>query len=208
MILYFDVAGVVDKCISRFDGCPFSAHGASMPRHRHRAQQHNSQLYTPEQRRRRDASPWTLVQGILAPLQFAVFLISLALVLRFMMTGAGYEAATVSILIKTLVLYTIMVTGAIWERDVYGQYLFAPAFFWEDAVSMIVIGLHSFYLYALLTQSLGAHDLMMVALAAYAAYAINAAQFLMKLRAARKEKEGNGQHGSNHSVVGTHSPAE
>ena len=50
-------------------------------------------LYTAEERRRRDASPWTLVQGILAPLQFLVFLVSLALVLRYLQTGHGESAA-------------------------------------------------------------------------------------------------------------------
>ncbi len=39
---------------------------------------------------RRDASIWTLVQGILAPIQFLVFLISVGLVLHYMMTGDGY----------------------------------------------------------------------------------------------------------------------
>ena len=33
-------------------------------------------LYTPEQRRRRDATRWTWVQGLLAPLQFVVFAVS------------------------------------------------------------------------------------------------------------------------------------
>ena len=105
-------------------------------------------LYTPEQRRRRDASAWTLVQGILAPLQFLVFLVSLAMVLRYLLTGAGLEAATASVIIKTVVLYTIMVTGAIWEKVVFGKYLFADAFFWEDMVSMLVIALHTAYLAA------------------------------------------------------------
>ena len=36
---------------------------------------------------------WTLVQGILAPVQFLVFLVSLALVLRYLATGEGYAAA-------------------------------------------------------------------------------------------------------------------
>jgi 2-vinyl bacteriochlorophyllide hydratase len=107
-------------------------------------------LYSPEERHRRDASPWTLVQGVLAPLQFVVFLVSLALVLRYLATGEGLYAATVSIVIKTLVLYTIMVTGAIWEKVVFGRYLFAPAFFWEDVVSMGVIALHTAYLAALI----------------------------------------------------------
>jgi 3-vinyl bacteriochlorophyllide hydratase len=60
---------------------------------------------------------WTLVQGILAPLQFLVFLVSLGLVVRYLWTGAGYEAATVSIVVKTgFVLYVIMITGAIWGK--------------------------------------------------------------------------------------------
>lgn len=147
-------------------------------------------LYTPEQRRRRDQSRWTLVQGVLAPLQFVVFLVSLGLVLRYLATGLGYEAATLSIVAKTLVLYTIMVTGALWERDVFGQYLFAPAFFWEDAVSFVVIALHTVYLGAILTGAMSPRGQMLLALAAYAIYLVNAAQFLLKLRAARLQSQG------------------
>ncbi len=142
-------------------------------------------LYTDAQRARRDSSRWTLVQGILAPLQFAVFVISLLLVLRYLWTGAGYDAATWSILIKTGVLYLIMVTGAIWEKIVFGQYLFAPAFFWEDVFSFAVIGLHTAYVWALFSNTLEPQPLMFLALFAYAAYVINAGQFLLKLRAAR-----------------------
>ncbi len=142
-------------------------------------------LYTPAERRRRDASIWTLVQGVLAPLQFVVFLISLSLVLRYLVTAEGYGLATLSVVAKTLVLYLIMVTGAIWEKAVFGRWLFAPAFFWEDAVSMVVIALHTAYLVALATRGLGSQALMLLALAAYATYAINAAQFVLKLRAAR-----------------------
>lgn len=142
-------------------------------------------LYTPEERQRRDASIWTIVQGVLAPLQFLVFLISLVLVLRYLGTGVGETAATISVVIKTLLLYAIMVTGCIWEREVFGRYLFAPAFFWEDVVSMLVLALHTAYLYAVITGSLDVRGQMLLALVAYAAYAINAAQFLLKLRAAR-----------------------
>ena len=146
-------------------------------------------LYTPEQRVRRDASTWTTVQGILAPLQFAVFLISLCLVIRYMMTGAGYEIATVSIIAKTFLLYLIMVTGAIWEKVVFGQWLFAPAFFWEDVFSFVVIALHTLYLYGLLTGSISPDALIVIVLAAYATYVVNAGQFLWKLRAARLQSE-------------------
>jgi 3-vinyl bacteriochlorophyllide hydratase len=144
-------------------------------------------LYTAEQRKKRDQTGWTLVQGILAPVQFVIFLVSLVLVFRYLKTGLGYEAATWSIIAKTMALYLIMVTGALWEKAVFGRYLFASAFFWEDAVSFIVIALHTAYLYALLTDALTPIQLMILALVAYFTYVINAGQFLLKLRAARLE---------------------
>jgi len=142
-------------------------------------------LYSPDERKRRDETIWTLVQGVLAPFQFVVFLASLYLVIRYLLTGSGYELATLSIILKTAVLLTIMVTGAIWEKVVFGQYLLAPAFFWEDVVSFLVIALHLAYVAALLTNTLSEQALMVLALIAYAAYLINATQFILKLRSAR-----------------------
>ena len=142
-------------------------------------------LYTAEQKRVRDETVWTLVQGILAPVQFLVFLVSLALVLRYLATGEGQSAATISIVIKTLTLYTIMITGAIWEKVVFGQYLFHESFFWEDVFSMLVIVLHSLYLFGLFTGIADDGVLFATALAGYLAYVINAAQFIWKLRQAR-----------------------
>ncbi len=147
-------------------------------------------LYTDAQRKRRDSSPWTLVQGILAPLQFLVFLVSLGLVLRTLITGEGAGMANASVILKTMLLYTIMVTGSLWEKDVFGKYLFAPAFFWEDVVSFGVIALHTAYLVCLLQGWLSENGLMWLALVAYAAYVTNATQFLLKLRAARLQQAG------------------
>ena len=142
-------------------------------------------LYTPEQRARRDSTRWTLVQAILAPLQLLACLVSAALIWRFLATGEGAQAATISVLVKCSLLFAIMVTGAIWEKVVFGQYLFAPAFLWEDVVSMGVIALHAFYLWAWLTGWGDDRARAHIALVAYAAYGINAAQFLLKLRRAR-----------------------
>lgn len=147
-------------------------------------------LYTVEERKRRDATGWTLVQGILAPIQFLVFLVSLALVIRTLETGEGLAIANASIVLKTLLLYTIMVTGSLWEKAVYGRYLFAPAFYWEDMVSMLVLALHTAYLVALIGDLLSANSLMLLALAAYASYVVNATQFILKLRAARRSGDG------------------
>lgn len=135
---------------------------------------------------RRDASRWTLVQGILAPLQFLVFLVSLLLVWRFLASGEGALLATLSVVLKTLLLYAIMITGSLWERDVFGKFLFAPAFFWEDVVSMLVIALHTAYLVAVLFNLLPLYEQMILALIAYGSYVVNAAQFLIKFKMARR----------------------
>jgi 3-vinyl bacteriochlorophyllide hydratase len=142
-------------------------------------------LYTPAERKRRDESPWTLVQGILAPIQFLIFAISVILVLRFLLSGEGQSAAELSIILKTATLYTIMVTGSIWEKAVFDEWLFARPFFWEDVFSMAVLALHTAYVLMLFNGWGTPAQQMYVALAAYATYVINAAQFLYKLRIAR-----------------------
>jgi 3-vinyl bacteriochlorophyllide hydratase len=182
----------IDRLIAAVDRCPYSAHAGRIVGNSECLHIDSPRtvkpLYTDEERRRRDESPWTLVQGILAPVQFAVFLLSVYLVLDYLATGDGYAWATGSIVVKTLVLYTIMITGAIWEKDVFGRYLFAPAFYWEDVFSMLVLALHTAYLVALLLDLLSPFALMVLALAAYATYVINAGQFVLKLRAARLQQ--------------------
>lgn len=153
-----------------------------------RADNASPALYTAAQRRRRNETRWTLVQGVLAPVQFLAFAVSLVLVLRTLVTGDGATAAAASVLVKTTLLLAIMVTGAIWEKVVFGQYLFAPAFYWEDVFSMLVIALHVAYVVALFSGALDTRGQLLVALAAYAAYVVNATQFVLKLRAARLQE--------------------
>jgi 3-vinyl bacteriochlorophyllide hydratase len=145
-------------------------------------------LYTPEQRAKRDATRWTLVQGVLAPVQFLVFLVSLYLVIYSLQTGEYTDWALASVVLKTVVLYAIMITGCIWEKVVFNKYLFAHAFFWEDVVSMLVMALHTAYLWVWWEGSWSASDQLWLALAAYITYGINAAQYIRKLRMARLQK--------------------
>jgi len=178
---------LINRTLDHLDCSPWggvAGRGIVQPRTR------NAALYTPEERVRRDASPWTIVQGVLAPAQFVVFLVSLCLVTRYLQTGEGEGAALASVVAKTLFLYIIMVTGSIWEREVFGRFLFAPAFYWEDVVSMLVLALHTTYLVALLSGQVDARHLAWLALVAYASYVVNAAQFIIKLRAARHQSAG------------------
>ncbi len=145
-------------------------------------------LYTPEQRLRRDETIWTPIQGALAIFQFIVFVGSLYLVLRCLYTNEGEAWARWSIILKTLTLYIIMITGSIWEKVVFGKYLFAKAFFWEDVFSMGVIALHTTYIFSLFFTFLTLQQQLLLILSAYAAYVINAVQFILKLRAARLQE--------------------
>ena len=163
-------------------------------------------LYTPAERARRDSTVWTLVQGVLAPLQFLAFALSLCLVVNFLVNGSGLMEATLSVVIKTAILYAIMVTGAIWEKVVFGRYLFAPTFFWEDVVSMLVIALHTAYVVMCLAGWGTPTEQMWVALAAYASYVVNALQFLLKFQAAKQTSTAN--LGATPSVMGAQGALE
>ena len=201
------VVAQLDHWIERLAACPWSAHaglspwgdssgdhGASQKKISSSSKAQRAQLYTPDERLRRDASAWTMVQGVLAPLQFAICAASFLLILRYLTTGHGYALATGSILLKTFALYAIMITGSIWEKEVFGKWLFARAFFWEDVVSMGVIALQTIYVAALLNGWGTPAEQMSIAIAAYAAYAVNASQFLLKLRAARLDAASTRSH--------------
>ncbi len=143
--------------------------------------------YTAEQMQRRDESPWTLVQAILAPIQFLTFVVSFVLVVRYLMTGDGYAAANVSVLIKIAIMWLITITGMIWEKEVFGIWFLAPQFFWEDALNAFALVMHNLYFVAV---GLGASQqtVMIVMLVAYVSYLVNFAQFFVKGLQARKQK--------------------
>ncbi len=144
--------------------------------------------YTPEQLERRNKSKWTLVQAILAPIQFLAFIISFILVVRYLMTGQGYLITTVSVLIKIALLWLITVTGMIWEKEIFGKWFLAPQFFWEDVGNAVAMILHNLYF---LAQWLGWSNqaVMGLMLIAYIAYLFNCTQFIVKGLQARKQRQ-------------------
>ena len=78
-----------------------------------------------------------------------------------------------------------MITGSIWEKVVFGRYLFAPAFFWEDVVQHAACWRCTRPIWSRCLGGSTPREQMLLALAAYATYVVNATQFLLKLRAAR-----------------------
>lgn len=146
-------------------------------------------LYTAAERARRDRTWWTPVQGVLAPIQLLACLASVVLVARYLAHGGDATWASASVIVKTGLLYLIMITGCCWEKAVFGRWLFAPAFWWKDFVSMGVLALHTAWLLAWWFDWGSPTQRMVLALVAYGAYGVNAAQFLLKLRAARRDRQ-------------------
>lgn len=145
-------------------------------------------MYTPEQLARREASPWTRVQIILAAIQFLAFLISFGLVVRYLLTDQGFVAATVSVWIKIVLIWALTITGMLWEKDVYGHYFMAREFFWEDLGNLVAILTHNAYF---IVQWLGwdQRTVMVVMLFAYITYIFNAVQFILKgIRSGRERR--------------------
>ncbi len=136
-------------------------------------------MYTPEQLERRNRSPWTKAQFILAPIQFVVFLISFALVIRYLATGEGYWIATISVWLKIALIWALTITGMLWEHDIYGKYFMAPEFFWEDLGNLIAIITHNAYFVAV-WLNLDERTVMWVMVFAYVTYLFNAGQFIVK----------------------------
>ena len=77
-------------------------------------------------------------------------------------------------------LFLIFITGAFFEKEVFGAYAFAPEFFWEDFGSAIAMIVHIAY-FVLFFQGLDENFLIWTALLAYLSYLVNAAQFVIRL---------------------------
>jgi 3-vinyl bacteriochlorophyllide hydratase len=139
-------------------------------------------MYTPEQLLRREASPWTKVQVILAPIQFVAFLISLSLVIRYLLSNhdeQAYFIASISVWVKITLIWALTITGMFWEKDVFDHYFMAKEFFWEDFGNLVAIITHNAYFVA---QGLHwpPNQIMLVMLFAYLTYLFNAGQFVAR----------------------------
>lgn len=137
--------------------------------------------YTPEQLEKRNTSVWTKVQVILAPIQFVIFIAGLAVTLLYKAEIAidNFAWVTIFVILKTFIFLLIFFTGALFEKDVFDEYVFAPEFFWEDVGSTIAIVVHISY-FILFYMGLDENILIWTALLAYLSYLINAAQFLIR----------------------------
>ncbi len=135
--------------------------------------------YTSEQMQRRQQSRWTLVQIIGAPIQLLFFFVSGGFVIYTLLTGQGAAITNAMVIVKVIIMYFMCITGMLWEHDVFGHYYFAPEFFWEDAVTSVVMLTHTLFIVGLLFNA-SENTLLTLIVIAYLSYLFNAGQYFWK----------------------------
>ncbi len=138
--------------------------------------------YTPEQLAKRNASVWTDIQIILAPIQFLLFVAGLTTTL-FYANGflvEGFYWVSIAILFKTLFFALLFTTGMFFEKEIFDQWVYSPEFLWEDIGSTVAAFFHLLYFF-LAYFNADREVLIWDAYLAYLTYVLNALQYLTRI---------------------------
>ena len=134
---------------------------------------------------RKNASPWTRIHPIFALGQLGVFIVSVVLLALYLAGVVGFAAVHVSVIIKFALMVGAVVTGSLWEHDVFGPWWFAREFLLEDVMTAIVMAAHVLYFVAVFVQhSVGLAVAILTV--AYALYALNVIQYVISHASSRK----------------------
>jgi len=136
-------------------------------------------------RDRRSASVWTMVHPIFALGQLAAFVVSIGFLIAFAFHAVPFSAVKTTVLVKIGLMVGAVVTGALWERDVYGYYWFAPEFLAEDVMTLIVFLSQLFYLAMVAIHPDRLVPILAALGFAYVVYVANVAQYIHKTQRAK-----------------------
>ncbi len=143
---------------------------------------------------RRAASIWTRIHPVFALAQLFVFCVSVSLLAAYLLHAVPYVAVHVSVLVKIGLMLGAVITGALWEHDVYGRWWFAPEFIIEDMMTANVFALHVGYLVVAYAWPANGPAVLSILGVAYGVYALNVAQYIVQhrtsMRARRAEPAG------------------
>ena len=137
---------------------------------------------------RRAASVWTRVHPVFALAQLFVFLVSVSLLAAYLLHAVPYAAVHVSVLVKIGLMIGAVVTGALWEHDVYGRWWFAQEFIIEDTMTANVFALHVAYLVVAYAWPANGTATLSILGVAYGVYALNVAQYVVQHAGVRKRQ--------------------
>jgi len=138
--------------------------------------------YTPEQLAKRNASVWTDIQIILAPVQFIFFVTGVAVTTLYAngIIVSGFYWVSIAILFKTLFFGLLFTTGMFFEKEIFDQWVYSKEFLWEDIGSTVAAFFHLLYFY-LAYFGYPREVLIWDAYLAYFTYVVNAMQYLVRI---------------------------
>ncbi|MCF8215241.1 MAG: 2-vinyl bacteriochlorophyllide hydratase [Chlorobium sp.] len=138
--------------------------------------------YTPEQLAKRNASIWTDIQIILAPIQFLVFIVGVSITALYAnsLFISSFYWVSVAILFKTLFFALLFITGMFFEKEIFNKWVYSKEFLWEDIGSTIAAGFHLLY-FVLAYLGYPEDVLIWEAFLAYLTYVLNALQYLVRI---------------------------
>lgn len=134
---------------------------------------------------RRDASVWTRIHPIFAIGQLGVFVVSAALLALYAFHAVPFTAVYLSVLMKIVLMLGAIVTGSLWEHDVFGEWWFADEFFVEDVMTLNVFLLHVGVVVWYFAQPDRLGPVAGLLVFAYVIYTINVAQYIIQHAGAR-----------------------
>jgi 3-vinyl bacteriochlorophyllide hydratase len=129
---------------------------------------------------RRVDSKWTRIHPLFAIGQLGVFFVSAVLLVLYYTGHVSFHAVHISVLIKVAFMVGAIVTGAFWEKDVYGKWWFATEYFIEDVMTVNVFGLHVLYLVCVYAFPQNMQLNVVLLTVAYVVYGLNVGQYIWR----------------------------
>jgi len=138
--------------------------------------------YTPEQLVKRNASIWTDIQIILAPIQFLIFVAGVTITILYAngLFITDFYWVSVVILFKTLFFALLFITGMFFEKEIFDKWVYSKEFLWEDIGSTVAAAFHLLY-FVLAFLGYPEDVLIWEAFLAYFTYVVNALQYLVRI---------------------------
>lgn len=110
--------------------------------------------------------------------QLGVFLLSLVLLALYALHLIPFADVQLSVLTKIAFMIGAVVTGSLWEHDVYGRWWFAHEFFIEDVMTANVFALHVAYLVVYYVWPANTTAILVMLGMAYLVYGLNVLQYV------------------------------
>jgi 3-vinyl bacteriochlorophyllide hydratase len=137
---------------------------------------------------RRTASIWTLIHPLFAIGQLLVFVVSVSLFVAYLLGAVPFHVVHISVLVKIGLMVGAVISGAFWERDVFGYWWFAPEFLFEDVMTVIVFIMQITYLAIVYAHPEDTGVIAGALAFAYAVYLANVAQYIHRTQTRKKHE--------------------